>query len=179
MKKKSNIFVLVGSASSDSSNLRLVQYLENLMQDGHDFEVFSDLKELPHFDPELSISNTPESIIDVRKKIEKADGVLICTPEYVFSIPSGLKNVIEWCISTTVFSNKPSGIITASTSGIRAHEELQIILITALAKFTSDTTLLIDGVRSKVNKVGKITDVSTEDSLMKFADRFSALVKKK
>nr|WP_298555227.1 NAD(P)H-dependent oxidoreductase [uncultured Algibacter sp.] len=32
----------------------------------------------------------------------------MCTPEYVFSIPSGLKNTIEWCVSTNAFSNKPT-----------------------------------------------------------------------
>ncbi|WP_262886208.1 NADPH-dependent FMN reductase [Sphingobacterium sp. 18053] len=39
----------------------------------------------------------------------------MCLPEYIFSIPSGLKNSIEWCISTTVFSDKPVGIITVVT----------------------------------------------------------------
>ncbi|WP_363317949.1 NAD(P)H-dependent oxidoreductase [uncultured Algibacter sp.] len=46
--------------------------------------------------------------MDFRNKIENADGIVICTPEYVFSIPSGLKNTIEWCVSTNAFSNKPT-----------------------------------------------------------------------
>jgi len=63
--------------------------------------------------------------------------------EYVFSIPNGLKNVIEWCVATTVFADKPSGLITASANGQKGHEELLLIMKTAMAKFTSETTLLI------------------------------------
>src|SRR5690606_17140350 len=86
--------------------------------------IYNNLKTLPHFDPELSADNVPKKIIEFRKYIEQADGIIICTPEYVFSIPSGLKNAIEWCISTTIFSDKPMGLITASANGQKGHEEL-------------------------------------------------------
>jgi NAD(P)H-dependent FMN reductase len=39
-------------------------------------------------------------------------------------LTSGLKNAIEWCVSTTVFSDKPIGLITASASGQKGHEDL-------------------------------------------------------
>ena len=128
MVENKTIFVLIGSASQNSANQKIIDNLAKLMQVNFHFMVCPDLKTLPHFDPELSSSNPPEQIIQLRNKIEKADGVLICTPEYIFSIPSGLKNVIEWCIATTVFSNKPTGLITASASGEKAHEELQLIM---------------------------------------------------
>ncbi|SJN46742.1 hypothetical protein FM107_14895 [Sphingobacterium sp. JB170] len=37
---------------------------------------------------ELSIDKVPEIIIAFRQEIENVDGVLICTPEYVFTIAS-------------------------------------------------------------------------------------------
>ena len=114
MKK---ILVINGSASDNSSNQKLIDNFANLAKDFFSLTVFNDLKILPHFDPERSTDNTPKIILDFRQKIETADGILICTPEYVFSIPSGLKNAIEWCVSTTVFSGKPIGLITASANG--------------------------------------------------------------
>src|SRR5690606_18112041 len=104
---------------------------------------------LPHFDPERAIDNTPETILNFRQSIENADGLLICTPEYVFSIPSGLKNAIEWCVATNVFSGKPTGLITASANGESGHAELQLIMKTVMADFTSETTLLINGIKGK------------------------------
>jgi len=173
-----NIFVLIGSASQNSANQKLIDILAKLMHDKFHFIVYPDLKTLPHFDPELSSNNPPKQIIELRNKIEKADGILICTPEYIFSIPSGLKNVIEWCIATTVFSNKPTGLITASASGEKAHEELQLIMKTAMAKFSKETTLLIQGVKGKINMHGEIIDKSTLDKVTKFANSFSTLVDK-
>ena len=120
MKSDNNIksiFVINGSASSKSANGVLIEYLAQSAKDYFQFIICDDLKKFPHFDPELSLGNTPKKILEFRENIDKADGVIICTPEYVFSIPSGLKNVIEWCVSTTIFSGKPVGIITASASG--------------------------------------------------------------
>ena len=110
MIERKNIFVVIGSASKNSSNEKLIDNFINITKDDFDVEVFNDLKTLPHFDPELSTENPPQEIIKFREFIKKADGVLICTPEYIFSLPSGLKSAIEWCVATTVFSEKPIGI---------------------------------------------------------------------
>ncbi len=172
MNEKKNVFVIIGSASSHSANERLmdlfVRHTENTLQ----VSVFNDLKSLPHFDPDLSLENTPPEVLSFRKAVEKADGVVICTPEYVFSIPSGLKNVLEWCVSTTVFTNKPAGLITASASGIKGHEELQLIMETLGAKFSDDTTLLIQGIKGKVNVEGEITDAQTKLDFDRFTKAF-------
>lgn len=117
MAERKNIFVIIGSASQNSANQKLVDNFVNLANDHFNFTIFKDLKTLPHFDPDLSSDNPPKIITDFRDNIEKANGILICTPEYVFSIPSGLKNAIEWCVSTTVFLDKPIGLITTSADG--------------------------------------------------------------
>ena len=174
MKK---IFVINGSASRNSSNQKLIDNIADLAKDFFSLTVFNGLKTLPHFDPELSIAGTPKPILDLRHDIETADGILICTPEYVFSIPSGLKNAIEWCISTTIFEDKPTGLITASANGEKGHEELKLIMKTVMAKFTTDTTLLIQGVKGKINVQGHITDNKTKDDLTKFINTLNELTK--
>lgn len=170
------VFVINGSAGERSANQKLINNFAELMKDHFDLVIFNSLKTLPHFDPELSIENIPKAILDFRENIEKADAVLICTPEYVFSIPSGLKNAIEWCVSTTVFSNKPTGLITASASGRKGHEELQLIMKTVMADFTTETTLLISGVKGKLNDDGEITDERTKEEFSSFSDAFKKLV---
>lgn len=169
------IFIINGSASDNSSNQKLIDNFADLTKDFFSLLVFTDLKRLPHFDPELSVDDTPEVIIDFRQNIESADGIVICTPEYVFSIPSGLKNAIEWCVSTTVFSDKPTGLITASANGEKGHEELQLLMRTLMAKFTPDTTLLIQGIKGKVDQQGQITDDETKRDLIRFIDAFKRL----
>ena len=149
INKKKNIFVIIGSASSNSANLKLVELIATLTTNELNLTIYNDLKLLPHFDPEFSTENPPKQIVEFRYAIEKSDGIIFCTPEYIFSIPSGLKNAIEWCISTVIFTDKPIGLITASASGQQGHEQLQLIMKTAMAKFTTETTLLIEGIKGK------------------------------
>lgn len=173
---KKNIFTIIGSASENSSNEKLVEYIAALSSDFFHLTVFNKLKSLPHFDPERSVQDTPEAILAFRENIAAADGILICTPEYVFSIPSGLKNAIEWCVSTTVFAEKPTGLITASASGGKGHEELKLIMKTVMAKFTDDTTLLIQGIKGKIDEEGNISDQRTKTELAAFVEALKALV---
>jgi NAD(P)H-dependent FMN reductase len=173
---KKNIFIIIGSAGKNSANEKLVNYFSESTKDDFNVTIFNDLKTLPHFDPQLSIDNPPMEIIDFRKAIENADGILICTPEYIFSIPSGLKNALEWCVATTVFSDKPAGLITASANGQKGHEELQLIMKTVMAKFNDATTLLIPGIKGKISDNGEIKDNRTKEDLQKFINAFKELV---
>ena len=171
-----NVVALIGSAATSSANHILVEYIRSEARDIFQVIVYDQLKTLPHFDPDQSLEHTPSEITGLRNFIQDADGIIISTPEYVFSIPSGLKNAIEWCVATTVFSGKPLGIITASTSGIKGHEELQLIMRTLMATFTSETTLLIQGIKGKIDAHGAIIDIQTKESLQRFTKALSALM---
>lgn len=176
MTVKKNIFAIIGSAGQNSANQKLVDKIASITKDDFNLTIYNELKSLPHFDPELSANNPPQQITKLRQAIERADGIIICTPEYVFSIPSGLKNAIEWCVTTTVFSDKPIGLITASANGEKGHEELQLIMKTVMTKFTDDTTLLIQGIKGKMNELGQIHDQKTINDLVRFTTAFKTLV---
>lgn len=171
---RNSIFAICGSASSKSANENILQALAK--NPDWNVEMFTELKSLPHFDPELSTTNPPAEIVVFRKKIEAADGIIICTPEYVFSLPAGLKNALEWCVATTVFADKPAGLITASAQGEKGQAALHLIMKTLGANFTPQTTMLLQGVKSKVNESGAITDASTKAALETFQEAFTALI---
>ena len=101
MPEIKHIFVIIGSASADSANLKLAQQIATLTREKLNLNIYNDLKSLPHFDPELSTKYPPQQIIALRNAIENADGVIICTPEYIFSLPSGLKK-----FSSCLFSSE-------------------------------------------------------------------------
>jgi len=172
---RKTILAISGSLSAGSANLKLINYLKELMKDRFDLNLFEGVSELPHFNPDLDTDSPPGVIVSFRKQLEEADGLLICTPEYVFSLPGSLKNAIEWCVSTTILSGKSSWLITASASGEKAHEELKLIMKTVEAKFTEETTLLIKGIKGKFDKQGNLTDTETIDKLNRFITAFNHL----
>jgi len=176
MNKSKNIFAIIGSASPDSANQKIVRFLVGQAAGIYTWTIYEDLKNLPHFDPASSINNPPPAVVALRNGIAAADGILICTPEYIFSIPAGLKNALEWCVAATVFSGKPTGLITASASGQKGHEELQLIMKTLMARFIDETMLLIPGAKGKVNESGAITDAVTRQRMGYFWNAFQTLV---
>lgn len=159
------VLAICGSIKSTSANHKLIQYLQSLSKGHFDIEVFEGLGTLPYFDPNPEMENQYESVNTFRKRIREADGILICTPEYVFSLPGILKNALEWTVSTTIFTNKPAALITASSSGKVAHESLQLVMKTLGVKTTDETQLLISGIKSKMNEEGIVHDAATQQQL--------------
>ena len=170
---KKKILAISGSTRPDSSNSKLLKVISGLLPStGFETAFFEDLDKLPHFNPDLDTTELPQAIADFRAKIATADGILICTPEYVFSLPGSLKNALEWCVSTTLFSHKKAGLVTASASGEKGHEQLLLVMKTLEAQFGPATQLLIPGVRGKINPEGIITDAATLQQLKAFAIAF-------
>src|SRR5690606_12634701 len=48
--------------------------------------------DLPHYDGDLDVDGGPEGVKDFKSAIGDADGLIIVTPEYNYSIPGVLKN---------------------------------------------------------------------------------------
>lgn len=170
--KKNKIFAITGSTRKNSSNFKILKFISEKINNQFEIEIFEDLEEIPHFNPDLDNEFPPEKVISFRNKIVQADGILICTPEYVFSLPGSLKNALEWCVSTTIFSNKKAGLITASASGEMGHEQLLLIMKTLEANFEESNQLLIQGVRGKIDETGKIVNLQTLESLQLFINNF-------
>lgn len=166
------IFTIAASASRNSSTHKVIRHLAELGRNECNFICYNDLRDLPHFDADRSISDPPPAIVKFRSRIQTADGVLICTPEYLFSIPSGLKNALEWCVSTTVFSGKACGLITASTDGKHGHVQLQLLMKTLSGTDSECTTLLLAGMKSRLNEHDQIRDRATMEELQKFYFQF-------
>jgi len=176
MDRQKIILIINGSASEGSSNERLADRFASLVTSQAVVRTFPPLRTLPHFDPAAATGAIPQDIVALHEAVSGADGVLFFTPEYIFSIPSGLKNLLEWCVAVTVFSDKPAGIITASAHGARAHEELQLILRTLGARLNDECCLLIQGVKAKIDQEGMITDAETERRFRDFTQRYLSFI---
>lgn len=169
------ILAICGSTREVSANLTIIKAIEELA--GHQWNLrLYKLTNLPYFNQDVTDEMAPSSVHDFRKAIEAADGVLICTPEYVFSLPGILKNALEWTVSTTVFSDKPTALITASSSGEKAHESLLLVMKTLGIKTNDDLCLLISGVKSKLNAEGKITQPQLQLQLERLVEAMGEII---
>ncbi|MBX7170542.1 MAG: NAD(P)H-dependent oxidoreductase [Pyrinomonadaceae bacterium] len=159
--QKKKILAISGSTKANSSNELILRMIAKIYAKKLDFEIYTEIAELPHFNPDLDIGEPPTTVKKFRELIEKADGVLISTPEYVFSLPGSLKNALEWTVSTVVFTDKPTAFIIAAASGEKAFESLDLILKTIGAKVSETSKLIIKAAKGKLNSQGEITDQKT------------------
>ena len=54
------------------------------------------VRELPLYDGDLDNETPPAVVVDFRREMSEAHAIIIGTPEYNYSLPGGLKNVIDW-----------------------------------------------------------------------------------
>lgn len=170
------ILAICGSTRRVSANVQIIKAIEAMAGDAWELSLYPHLAKLPFFNQDVTDAETPEVVLEFRKAIAEADAVLICTPEYVFSLPGILKNALEWCVSTTVFSDKPSMLITASSSGEKAHESLVLVMKTLGVKTSDELCLLISGVKSKLDAEGHITDEALQQRLKKMIAAFRRML---
>ncbi|MDN6193951.1 MAG: NADPH-dependent FMN reductase [Alkalibacterium gilvum] len=121
---------LVGTNSSQSTNRKLLQFIQMHFQEEATVELM-EIKDFPVFN-KPSDSTLPSIIQEAAEKIEKADGVIISTPEYDHAIPASLINALNW-LSYDIypFVDKPVMITGASYGTLgssRAQAQLRQIL---------------------------------------------------
>jgi chromate reductase len=178
---KPHIAVVVGSNRRESINKKLAQGLIKLGADKFDGSIVR-IDDLPMFNPDNEHNLTPE-IARFKDEISKADGILIVTPEHDRSIPSVLKNAIDWGArpyGKNSWAGKPTFITGTSPGAIGtaiAQQHLRAVMI-------SMGTILMGGeayVTFKpdlVDAAGTITNDDTRKFLQGFVDKFAALVQK-
>lgn len=152
--------------------MAILSQIRERHQRGIDFRFSIPLSALPHFDPDAEENSVPAVVAEFRAQVAAADAVIFCTPEYVFSVPAILKNALEWCVASTVFSEKPVAMIVASGGGQNTFESLGLILKTIQCRISKETSLLFSGVRGRMRGEMKISDTG---DLAKLDAVFAAL----
>jgi chromate reductase, NAD(P)H dehydrogenase (quinone) len=173
---KKKILAVSGSTREKSTNLSLILAIKELFKDNFEIDIYNEIAGLPQFNPDLDIDPAPEKVLELRKKLKQADGILICTPEYAMGVPGTLKNAIDWTVSSCEFSKKPVALITASSVGEKAHASLLETLKIIESNITSDTQLLISFAKTKISSDAVITDRETLDQVKKIISSFSNLI---
>jgi chromate reductase len=178
MSQRKKVLAISGSTRQNSSNHNLIEAIAELFAKEIEVIVFDSIARLPHFDPDNNIDNVPSPILDFRKQINNADGVIICTPEYAHGVPGTLKNAIDWTVSTNEFSHKPVALITASTDGKFGHAALLETLKVIEAENIDQLQLLIPFIKTKISG-DKITDEKTLGEIKQLINNFIKTINSK
>ncbi|WP_318502949.1 NADPH-dependent FMN reductase [Bacillus sp. T3] len=163
-----NIFAIVGSLRKESYNMQLAKTLQERYKNKLNIEI-ADIRSLPHFDQDEE-NYPPQAVKDFKQAIADADGVIIVTPEFNWSVPGVLKNAIDWASRVDkVFIGKPVMTIGATPGmlgTVRAQMHLREILaspgVQARILPPGGNEVLINFVNQKVDEqTGQLVDEAT------------------
>jgi len=135
------LLAISGSARRDSTNTALLMAMKELAPEGIVMSVFHRLDTLPVFSPDAEGELTPPDVLRFLALLADADGVIISSPEYVRSIPGGLKNAIEWMVSRFEIIGKPVTLVHASHRGDDMLATLRLVLSTVSHGFLDNVFL--------------------------------------
>ncbi len=177
-----NIVAICGSIRSASFNAMLVRTLPLLAPAGMKITAAPSIEPIPSYNADVQSSGFPESVAALGDSIRKADGAIIVTPEYNYSIPGVLKNAIDWVsrLPDQPFKNKPVALQSASQGvlgGARAQYHLRQILVFVEALVLNKPEVFVAGVQGKVEAShGEITDEATRTVVKQQLEAFMPFV---
>jgi len=122
------ILGICGSASANSSNLQLLQAMQQEFDQRYDISIADGLWKLPLFSPQLEQLAVPEGVKWIRQKVAESDAVVIVTPEYVHNIPAVLKNSLEWLTHSGELADKPTLTITFAPVAPRGEHAMRSLV---------------------------------------------------
>jgi chromate reductase, NAD(P)H dehydrogenase (quinone) len=161
-----NIIGLSGSLRAASLNRQALKLAGEVMPEGMLLDV-AEWRDVPIFDADVMGKGLPSSVASLRERIRHADGVLIATPEYNFSIPGGLKNLLDWLSrgDDQPFNGKPVAILSVSIGplgGARVQYDLRKVMLFLNAMPLVKPEVFIGGAVAKFDaSSGRCTDETT------------------
>ncbi|HLO39229.1 MAG TPA: NAD(P)H-dependent oxidoreductase [Lacibacter sp.] len=163
-----------GSLRKESYNKKLLLIAQKLLEaDGCTFQLLS--TEMPPYnaDEDTPLAQSrPQAVEQCRQQLQEADGLLIVSPEYNYSLPGHLKNALDWASrgGDSPLRNKPVAVIGASTSMTgTARMQVQVLSIFLYMdmKPVYQPEVMIADAANKFDEQGQLTNVKSFQLLRK------------
>lgn len=159
------ILGLCGSLRARSYNHQALLAAGEALPGGHLVGITT-ARGIPLYDADEQDEGYPDAVQKLAGQIRAADGVLIASPEYNFSIPGGLKNALDWLsrLPEQPFRAKPVAILGAATGPVgtaRMQYDLRRVLQFLDADVLPKPEVFIAHAASRFNAEGRLVDEAT------------------
>jgi chromate reductase len=163
------ILGICGSLRKGSFSMGALRACKEMMPEGMSLSIAA-IGDLPMYNEDLFQAGMPEPVRRLRAEIAAADGLLIATPEYNFSVTPVLKNAIDWASRppSQPFQDKPIALVTAAQGplgGGRVQYDLRRILVGLWGHVLPRPEVFIGHAQTKFDAQGNLTDETTKKFL--------------
>ncbi len=144
------ILGIPGSLRRDSLNRALLEAAADLLPDNAKLEL-ADLSDLPIYNWDIEQEHGyPDPVLRFRQQIADADGLLLATPEYNYSMPGALKIAIDWDSrggGDAPINHMPAALMGAAgrLGSVRAQMHLRTVLMHNDLRVVQQPEVLVAG----------------------------------
>lgn len=173
------VLAIAGSLRKGSVHKRLVRAAIAHAPDGMQIEYF-DLAPIPLYNMDLEVE-PPEAVVEIKRRVADADGLLIATPEHNYSYSGVLKNTIDWIsrpVTEQPIRNKPVALMSAAPGifgGARAQYHLRQVLFYLEAKQLR-AEFFLPRCNEKIDEDGNLLDEADVERMRKFLSAFAEFI---
>jgi chromate reductase, NAD(P)H dehydrogenase (quinone) len=185
MAETVNVIVISGSLRKGSYNAALARTDMKLAPAGMSIKPAPPIGEFPLYNLDVQDSSgIPQAVTTLADAIRAADGLLICTPEYNWSIPGVLKNAIDWLsrVKDQPFAGKPVAIQSAAGAllgGSRAQYHLRQSLTSVDAVLFGRPEVIVTFAPQKFDeKTLELKDQAALDLIKQQLSAFETFIRK-
>jgi chromate reductase len=172
-----------GSLRKDSYNTMLLKAAAQLLPADVSMDILS-IADIPLYNADLdwpAAKQRPEVVEHFRKMLADADGLLISSPEYNYSIPGGLKNAIDWASrgEDSPLLHKPIAVIGATTElwgTTRMQTAFHSVFLFLDMKPVFKPEVLVAQAEKKFDKKGNLIDETTKKLLKQKLEALKDLI---
>ena len=159
------ILGISGSLRKGSYNTALLHAAQELAPPDLQIEI-GDISQIPLYNADVQAVGFPQAVEQLAGQIRAADGLLLVTPEYNYSVSGVLKNTIDWIsrIKNQPFAAKPTAICGASMGPLgtaRAQYHLRQIGIYLDIRFLNKPEVMVGTAHERFDAAGKLTHEPT------------------
>jgi chromate reductase, NAD(P)H dehydrogenase (quinone) len=162
---------LLGSLRKGSFNAAVARSLPVLSPEGVSVSALGSVADFPLYDADVQATGIPAPVHAMANQILAADGLIIVTPEYNYSVPGVLKNALDWLsrLSPQPLAGKPVALQSASPGmfgGARAQYHLRQILVYLDAMVLNKPEIMVAHAAGKVDPATfELTDAATRKAI--------------
>jgi Spx/MgsR family transcriptional regulator len=158
------ILAISGSLRIASLNSALLRAVSCLAPSDVRVELFTELGNLPPFNPDIEISDLPP-VANFHARLLEADGVIIASPEYAHGVTGVMKNALDWMVGSEAFINKPVALLNASPRATIAQASLKETLTVMSARVVEEASITLSIIGSNLDDQGIVTHTSISISI--------------
>jgi len=162
-----------GSLRRQSSNTELLRAASAVAPAGVTIDLYDGLAALPHFNPDIEPEGV-HAVMELKRRLSAADGLLISTPEYARGVPGSLKNALDWLVSGAEFVAKPVAILSASNRSQHAYASLRTTVATMSGDIVEGASITLPLLGRNLDAAGIAADDELSrqlrDALVSFRD---------